>query len=110
MSYLSSLVIEEPTPEPTPSETPSDGPSPEASEPGPSPESPTSDAPSDGPSDTTPEPTPSFEATSSDCGTMSSSQDVCVHLTPDTVTFFGMSSLLLVLVLCALLASQLRRP
>lgn len=110
MSNFSSLVIEEPTPEPTPTELPSDGPSPEASEPGPSPESPTSDAPPEPPSDTTPEPTPSYEPSSTDCGTMSSSQDVCVHLTSDTVTFFGTTSLLLVLVLCALLASQLRRP
>lgn len=100
------LVTEEPTPEvttptptPEPSATPTATPSPEPSDVEPSPDESTGDALSETP----------YAPVETTCGTMATSQDVCLHLTPDVGTFFGMSSLLVVLVLSALLAAQLRR-
>lgn len=91
------------TPTPTPIETSSPEPSPEPESTSGSEESPTSDEPPENSSVL-------YEPTISECGTMQTSQDYCLHLTPDTVTFFGSGLLLLVLLLSALLASQLRRP
>lgn len=107
---LSPLLAEEPTPEPTTSE-PTPEPT-ETSSPEPSPEpEPTSDSEESPTSDEPPESFSAlYEPTTSECGVMETSQDYCLHLTPDTVTFVGSGLLLLVLLLSALLASQLRRP
>lgn len=104
---LFSVVMDDPTPTPTPDPEPSPTPT-ETSSPTPDPGSGSGDSPtSDEPPVTGSDPwTPPDTA----CGTMTSTQDVCVHLTPDTGTFFGTSFLLAVLLLSALLASQLRRP
>ncbi len=85
----------EPTDEGTPSPTPD--PSPTPTETGP--------APTEAPS---PSPTLPPESDTS-CGTVTTGES-CVVLAPEAVQFFGVVSVLVVLLLAALLTAQMRRP
>lgn len=114
-ALLVPVLDPEPTEEPTPEPTTPEPTTPEASPSStPPPDTPGGDESTSDDSPTSDEPpaplSVPYEPTTSVCGTMETSQDYCLHLTPDTVTFFGSGLLLVVLLLSALLASQLRRP
>lgn len=95
--------------DPAPSEPVTPSPSPEDSGPTDVPESPSvpTETPSTPPSSTPPTPTSS----PSDSVTICSIESPChVHVSDEAMTFAGVTAVLVVLLLAAILGAQLRRP